>query len=452
MTQTETIYARASAPGRAGVCVYRISGTKVSAIASCLIDRPLKPRMAHLSLLRAMDGHVIDQALVLLFPGPQSFTGEDTLELHCHGSRAVEIDLYHSLQEMGARIAEAGEFTLRAMKNGKMDLPKVEALADLIDSETNQQKNWALGQIQGRLSEQILGWRALLLKILTPLAADIDFPDEGDIPAAIAANALPIIDQLIGELKHALRGAERSRQIRDGLLIVLVGPPNAGKSSLLNQLAGSEIAIVSDEPGTTRDVIEARLEIGGMLVTMADTAGLRELSENQIEKEGMRRTRIKAREADLRILVLDGEIVSRETISRQSLQDQYGLKEGDIILENKSDLRFDRAGMAIDPAIFDFTISAKTGSGIAELIDGLEQTVLNGHTGVTDSCLNRQRHVEAVTVAVSALERARNNVMAYPELAAEDLRLASRAFDRLVGAIDVEDVLGEIFSNFCVGK
>ena len=452
MSDTDTIYARASAPGKAGVSVYRLSGAGVKSIAKALIGEVPEPRVARLNSLTGEGSAALDNALVIFFAGPKSFTGEDTLELHCHGSRAVEAELYKRLSGLGARLAEPGEFTLRALKNGKMDLPEVEALADLIDSETTLQKNLALSQLEGSLSDRVLAWRALLLKILTPLAADIDFPDEGDVPAAISSNALPAIGELSDELRAALASAKSGKIIREGLQVVLLGPPNAGKSSLMNLLVGSDMAIVSDQPGTTRDVIEATLDIAGMAVCLFDTAGLREGSDDAIELEGMRRTKERAAVAGLRILVLDGMIVSRETLNDESLIREYGLRPGDVVVLNKADLWEGPLGDFSHSAFSWVSISAKSGVGLGGLVSRIE-TVFEDHSFIPSSgLLNRERHVQAVSSALEALGRAKENVLVYPELAAEDLRLADRAFSRLVGVIDVEEVLGEIFSSFCIGK
>lgn len=395
-------------------------------------------------------GNVIDQGLAILFPAPSSFTGEDVLELHLHGSRAVEFDLYAALSDQEARLAEPGEFTLRAMKNGKLDLSQVEALGDLIDSETTLQRMQALGQLEGAVSEHIHAWRVLLLKILTPLAADIDFPDEDDVPAAIAANALPEIDALRAELESALSGAGAAKRIREGAQVVLLGAPNAGKSSLLNRLAGSDIAIVSDQPGTTRDVVEARLDLSGMLVTVADTAGLRDATHDAIEAEGMRRSLLRAREADLRILVIDsttGMDVPRGTIDLLNPGDVVALNKSDIAIGERKNLP-DFSSLKVQQC----EVSAITGQGVAKMLELIGNHLDVDEGGSQTRFLTRQRHVDAVAEAIQALDRARENVLAYPELAAEDLRLAERAFSRLVGAVDVEDILGEVFSSFCIGK
>lgn len=451
----QTIYARASAPGRAGVAVFRISGSQAIPTAQLMCDGHFEPRKAALVEVKDQRGDRIDRGLVLCFPGPQSFTGEDVVELHLHGSRAVELHLYETLSDHGLKLAEPGEFTLRAMKNGKMDLAQVEALSDHIDSETIQQKMQALHVLEGALSERVEHWRSLLLNIYSPLTAQIDFPDEGDIPVAIAEGARVPMEQLCAELAQAKSSAKSAQHIREGFSIVLSGAPNVGKSSLLNALAGSEIAIVSDQPGTTRDIIEARLDIEGMLAVFRDTAGLRDETKDTIELEGIRRSKEASRTADLTLhVVTEKEVLENVSRGTSSLTD--GFTAGtDILVINKVDtLSIDEAaftrdqGLPVDPVY----VSALHGTGMAHLISTiaarLKQMAPQGETGL----LTRQRHIDAVSMAMQALERADEMLSQSPELAAEDLRLAQRAFDQLVGAVDVEDILGEIFSRFCVGK
>ncbi len=464
----DIIYARASAAGRAGVTVFRLSGTGLEGFIKHLIKKPLKPRHALYCSIYNLEGGIIDQGLAILFSGPHSFTGEDVLELHLHGSRAVEVELYYTLSKMGGRLAEAGEFTLRALKNNKLDLTQSEALLDLIDSETNQQKNLALNQLEGGLAQHVETWRSLLLKTLAPLAADIDFPDEEDIPAAIAAQSIPIIDDLIQQLEAVISSFEQTKIIREGASIVLIGAPNVGKSSLLNRLSGSDVAIVSDLPGTTRDVVEARLNLDGYLVTLADTAGLRDNSDDQIEQEGMRRTSQKAEQSDFRIHVVDiyeewikrdHKNVSRETISLPANIDILVLNKIDLLkLDNGQENKWlenhlQKEAFEGKTAI---CISAKTNSGIEELLNEikslLKQSSHSQSLKNTTGILTRQRHVDAIQSAIAALGRARKSVVDFPELAAEDLRLANRALGRVIGVVDVEDILGEIFSNFCIGK
>lgn len=441
----DTIYARASGAGKAGVAVYRISGRQSLSIVKALVGKRIDLRQAVLADLKdPADGSLIDRGLVILFESPKSFTGEDVVEFHLHGSRAVEMSLYETLAALGARPAEAGEFTLRALKNEKLDLTQVEALADLIDSETILQRKQALGQLDGRLSNLAEGWRQRLLAIMAPLEVDIDFPDEGDVPAAVAALAGPEMEALSDELKAYLGASDQARAIREGVSIAVIGPPNAGKSSLVNALAGSEVAIVSDIAGTTRDIVETRLDLGGIVATVADTAGLRHKTNDMIEQEGMRRARAYAQSADLRIAVLDpgAEFVSRETLAL--------LVEGDILVWSRADQ---------DPAIPDDTapggvsalsVSSKNNKGVPALLDLLKARV-SRETGA-EPALTRARHVKAVEETIAALARAQEKLSQAPELAAEDARLAARALGSITGAVGVEDVLGEIFSSFCIGK
>ncbi|PQA88187.1 tRNA uridine-5-carboxymethylaminomethyl(34) synthesis GTPase MnmE [Hyphococcus luteus] len=457
--RSDTIFARASGAGKAGVAVFRLSGPDAFGIFNQLVGKRIDNRAAHMvSVCDPESRAVIDRGLAILFEGPASFTGEDVAELHLHGSRAVETALYEALARLGARPAEAGEFTLRALRNGKLDLAQVEALADLIDSETTLQRMQALGQLDGRLSEAAEGWRQQVLDVLAPLEADIDFPDEGDVPAAVATRAGPAIKNLKSSLTAFLNQSVRARKIREGVSIAIIGPPNAGKSSLMNALAGSEVAIVSDIAGTTRDVVETRLDLAGMAASVADTAGLRGMAGDVIEAEGIKRARQKAAAADIRVLVLDAsEDVPRETIlegetmsvSRETLA---LLKPGDIIAWNKADIA---KGAETRPEreqspFTELAVSAKTGEGMAALLHALTQKAAEGASD--GPALTRARHAAAVEEALGALSRAEANIETAPELAAEDARLAARALGKITGAVGVEDVLGEIFSSFCIGK
>lgn len=443
----DTIFARASGAGRAGVCVFRISGPAARAVAERLSTRRLETRRPTLAAIRDPEtGEMIDRGLVILFAAPASFTGEDVAEFHLHGSRAVEAAFVEAAARAGARPAGPGDFTRRALANGKLDLAQVEALADLIDAETTQQRKQALGQLEGRLSALAENWRARLVAILAPLEADIDFPDEEGVPAAVAARAGPAIDALISELRSYREGAGRARRLREGVTAAIIGAPNAGKSSLLNALAGADVAIVSATAGTTRDVIETRLDLGGIPVLFADTAGLRDQTTDDIEAEGVRRALGRAQAADLRILVIDpGAMESARNVSRETL-----LRPGDIIVWSKRDLG---AAPGMTPQHIDsFHVSATTGEGVAALMAGLAVRAAELAGGAEGAALTRIRHVQAVEEALTALERARRRVESDPELAAEDARLAARALGRITGAVGVEDVLDEIFSSFCIGK
>ena len=454
----DTIFARASGAGKAGVAVYRLSGPEAFSIFRKLVGKRIVNReAAYVAVRDPADGSVIDQGLAILFEGPRSFTGEDTLELSLHGSRAVEEALYDALSRAGARPAEAGEFTLRALKNDKLDLAQVEALADLIDSETSLQRKQALGQLEGRLSEAAEGWRKDILAVMAPLEADIDFPDEGDVPAAVAARAGPAIAALKTSLTTFLNQSVSARKIREGVSIAIIGPPNAGKSSLVNALAGSEVAIVSDIAGTTRDIVETRLDLG-VVATIADTAGLRGMATDVIEEEGVKRAKKRAEQADIRVLVIDGsEIVSRETLLSGGVENVPRetldlLQKGDIIVWNKSDKTGGGASPEIEHSPYtELKVSAKTGAGMAALLQVLTEKAAEG-AAADGPALTRARHAAAVEEAIAALTRAEANIAAAPELAAEDARLAARSLGKITGAVGVEDVLGEIFSSFCIGK
>lgn len=459
----DTIFARASGAGRAGVSVFRLSGPRAHEIANRLSGQSPEVKRAVLRPVREISGELIDVGLLILFKGPSSFTGEDVAEFHLHGSAAVEAALYETLSALGARPADAGEFTRRALLAGKLDLAEVEGLADLLEAETKRQRMQALGQVGGRLSARAEEWRNRLLAIMAPLEADIDFPDEDDIPAAIAARARPEIEALIAELQRHERSAFAARAIREGVKVAIIGAPNAGKSSLLNCLAGSERAIVSETPGTTRDIIEVRLDLGGMLVSLFDTAGLRANSADFVEIEGMRRTRIAAAEADIRILMID---VSRETFQQGSVSRETNgggppaanvagpgydlLRDGDFVVFNKIDV-FPAQFNVVAPGLTGFSLSARTGEGVDLLIAGLTSAIAGGFRP-DDAILTRARHVEAVGRSIFHLEAALSGLAASPELAAEDVRLAARALGGITGAVGVEDVLGAIFSSFCIGK
>ncbi len=454
----DVIFARASGAGKSGVAVYRLSGADAFDVAARLAGRLPNVRRASMRKIHGVDGSLIDEGLVLRFRGPCSFTGEDVVELHLHGSRAVETALYDALAAAGARLAEPGEFTRRALINGKLDLAQAEGLADLIDAETTRQRMQALGQYGGRLSSVAEGWRRRLIAISAPLEADIDFPDEEGVPAAVAARAGPEIDALAAELAEFAGRAAGARAIREGVEIAIIGAPNAGKSSLLNRLAGDERAIVSAKPGTTRDVVEARLDLGGVPVTFADTAGLRAETTDEIEREGMRRARLRAERAAIRIIVVDATRANgAETMSVDST-DALGVsfQSGDFLILNKMDLVPAAKGPATTGERRDglavYALSVQTGEGFEAFFAALTQRVIDLAADPEEAALTRERHVRAVETAIEALAAARGRVASSPELAAEDVRLAARALARITGAVGVEDVLDEIFSSFCIGK
>jgi tRNA modification GTPase len=453
-----TIFARASGAGKAGVVVFRISGPAALAIAEKLVGRATEPRLATLVNVRSPEsGAIIDAGVAIAFHGPASFTGEDVVELQLHGSRAVERALYEALTLLGAEPAAPGEFTRRALINGKLDLAQVEGLADLIDAETNRQRMQALGQLGGRLSALATGLRQRLIEISAPLEADIDFPDEEGVPAAVAASAGPRISAMIDELNELAAGARAGSLIRDGVDIAIVGAPNAGKSSLLNSLAGDDKAIVSDQPGTTRDIVEVRIDIDGVAVTFADTAGLRADSDDAIEKEGMRRTAGRARSADLRLWMID---VSRETMVADAaaiparFPEMGGMgRTDDIVVFNKIDLL--ASSEALPSTVGGMTavaMSLTSGHGLDRLRSTIAERVRELTSASDSPLLSRARHVQAVERALGALQAAQGLIGQAPELAAEEVRRAASALGEITGAVNVEDVLGEIFSSFCIGK
>lgn len=444
----DTIFAPATAAGRAAVAVVRVSGPATLAVVEALAGTAPKPRLAALRTLRH-GGDVLDEALVLRFEGPASYTGEDSAEFHVHGGRAVVEALLRALSDLGLRLAEPGEFTRRAFENGKLDLAQAEGVADLIDAETEAQRRQALGQLGGALGQRYDRWRDLLLKASAMLEAAVDFPDE-DLPEEVAARARPALRTLSAELDAALADMTRGRRVRDGYRIALVGAPNAGKSTLLNALVERDAAIVTDTPGTTRDIIEAPLVLGGYRVLLADTAGLRETTD-AIEAEGVRRARIWAEEADLRLWVVDGFHVKHATALESAVRagDWLALNKADIAdasqLDEAED-RWRRAGLRV------VRLSARSAETVGQLREALARHIEDALSGAEFPAATRLRHAERLAEARSYLGRALSDVGLEVELAAEDVRLAARALEKITGRVDPEDVLGRVFSTFCIGK
>lgn len=426
----DTIFALASAPGRAGVSVIRISGPGAfPALARFGLTAP-KPRAAALRLLRDGD-EVLDQALLLGFEGPASFTGEDVIELHLHGSPAIVSSVLRILGEVdGLRMAEPGEFTRRALENSKMDLAQVEGLADLIDSETEAQRRQAQRVFSGKLGEVVQGWRKDLIRAAALLEAVIDFADE-EVPVDVRPEVTELLDRVSLSLQAQAKGAEVAERVRQGFEVAILGAPNAGKSTLLNLLAGREAAITSNVAGTTRDVIEVRMDLRGLPVTLLDTAGLRE-TEDEVEAIGIARARERAELSDLRIYLLEpGEDSPR-----------IELRPEDIVLRSKADQTGDAEG-----------ISGATGQGVDQLIARLSSYFAERTSLVATA--TRERHRLAILRALGDLSQAREmlgNPVYTEDLIAEELRSAIRALDSLVGIVDVENLLDEIFSSFCIGK
>lgn len=435
-----TIYALSTPPGRSGIAVVRLSGPRSGDILTQLVRAALPaPRQASLRHLRAADGEVFDQALVLWFPSPASFTGEDCVELHLHGGAAVIDGAISAIEAAGGILAQAGEFTRRAFENDKLDLTEAEGLADLIEAETEGQRKQALAQMSGSLKLFYEGWREALIAVLASIEGEIDFPDEADVPDALSHRAYEPVSALLNSIEEHLADGRRGERVRNGFSIALIGAPNAGKSSLLNRLAGREAAIVTDIPGTTRDIVEVRLTMAGFPVVISDTAGLRE-AVDAIEAEGVRRALDRAEHADLRIGVADAR-------SEAELLDLKGrLLDGDLLVLNKRDLVPDQEGGA------GFRVSANTGAGI-DALEARIEAIVRERLGARElPALSRARHRRAVEAAQSALVRCRERLADAPELAGEDARLAVRALESLTGRVDVEDILDRVFSQFCIGK
>ncbi|MBX9707267.1 MAG: tRNA uridine-5-carboxymethylaminomethyl(34) synthesis GTPase MnmE [Caulobacteraceae bacterium] len=429
-----TIFALATPPGRGAVAIIRLSGPDTHRALDALGARGLKPRLASLRTLR-YDGALLDQALVLRFVAPHSYTGEDAAELHLHGGRAVVEAVAHALLDLGLSPAEPGEFTRRAFQNGRMDLAQAEAVADLVDAETSAQAAQALGQLDGALSKTYAGFRRDLLTALALVEAEIDFPDE-DVPDNLARSAGPVLDRLLVALHAALADADRGRRVREGYRIVLIGETNAGKSALFNALVRREAAIVTPIAGTTRDVLDADLIIGGYAVTLSDTAGLRD-SDDPVEAEGVRRARARAEAADLRLWV-------RAPGDPEGPAAAY-VRPDDLTVWTKADL----GGVAPTGG---FPVSAVSGLGIDALHDALAQRLARDLSGADFPAVTRERHRRRLAEAAETVEAARDRLIDAPELAGDDLRRAAEALSRVTGEIGVEDVLGEVFATFCIGK
>lgn len=446
-----TIFAQATAPGKAGVAVFRLSGPQSGRVLADLTRQALpSPRRAvRRTLWEAGNGcsEPIDQALVIWFPAPASFTGEDVVELHIHGGPAIAIALARELKNThGLSLAGPGDFTRRAFEHGKLDLTEVEGLADLVAAETEAQRRQAMRQAGGALSRLYDGWRDSLVNALARLEAAIDFPDE-DLPPDL----VPAVDRVLRETEEViglhLDDGHRGERLRDGLSIAILGPPNAGKSSLLNRLARREAAIVSAQAGTTRDVIELYLDLGGYPVTLADTAGLRATADD-IEAEGIRRALDRAASADLKLLVLDGTALGTETPLIDS--ETAKLIDADALLVlNKADLAAREVPRQIagHPLL---AVSAKTGQGMDVLVEALATTAGARLALGATPALTRERHRAALERCQAALLRGADAEL--PELKGEDLRLAVQALGEITGRVDIEEILDRIFREFCIGK
>ena len=470
-----TIFALSSGRPPAAIAVVRISGPKAGAALQALIGRVPEPRKATLARVRdPHSGEVIDEGLALWFPGPRSETGQDTVELQLHGGQAVITGVLDALSTIdGCRLAEPGEFTRRAFENGRLDLTAVEGLADLIAAQTPAQRRLAFRQLKGLIGDRAEDWRRRLTAALALVEARIDFSDEADVPQDLVRPALAAARQLRAEVVESLADCGRGERLREGLVVAIAGPPNAGKSALLNRLARREAAIVSPHPGTTRDVIEVHLDLFGYPVTLLDTAGIRD-SDDPVEREGVRRARDRAAAADLVLWVTDASVGG----GRAGQDEAWAAKPiaAEVwLLRNKADLIADEPQCQDESGCKNksnrsFTISARTGRGMDRFVAALA-TYATDYFATTESALiTRARHRRALQETVAALDRAlAHDQLAHDEdesvhdqsahdrgageeLIAEDLRAAAMALGRLTGRVDVEDILDVIFRDFCIGK
>jgi tRNA modification GTPase len=451
----QTIFALSSGRPPTAIAIVRVSGSQAGPALKSIAGRIPVPRMATRATLRGADQQPIDDAVVLWFPGPASATGEDVAEFHVHGGRAVLAALLAVLSALNElRPAEAGEFTRRAFENGKLDLTEAEGLDDLIHADTDRQRRQALRQLNGLLGDKARHWRAQIIEASALIEAGIDFSDEGDVPEQLMVPALARIRQLSDEIEHVLGAKGRSERLRDGLVVAIAGPPNVGKSTLMNHLARREVAIVSPHAGTTRDVIEVQLDLDGYPVTVIDTAGIRE-TDDPVEHEGVRRARARAAAADLVLWLVD---------TRHD--DEIGLRamEGNApvwAVRNKIDLDAagtDAAGSRIVAGVAGrdggnrFAISAARGDGLPELIAALVGFAQNYFGAGESALIGRERQRILLRQTADSLRRSTGVVEQGVELVAEELRTAVHSLGRLLGRVDVEDVLDVIFRDFCIGK
>ena len=442
-----TIFALSSGPGISGIAVIRISGEGVSNIITKLTGMQLpKPRVATLRKINKINtSELIDEGIILWFPGPESYTGEDMAEIHVHGSKAVVDAVNHSILALeNCRLAEPGEFTKLAFQNGKINLLKAESIADLISSETEIQRQQAIKIMRGRSADQFNFLREKLLKILSNIEAKIDFPDE-DLPNNILDEIKKSSDEVITKLNKILNDQKVGERIREGFKIAILGPTNAGKSSLMNHLSNRDVAIVSEIAGTTRDVIETHLNIDGYPVIISDTAGIRD-SKDEIEKKGIKLTLNRAEEADLKLVVVDAKNLDFTDILKSLLD------ENAILVINKSDLLEKDINSEIKK-INHVLISIKENKNIDELILKIKNNLKNKFITNDDILITRERHRQHLEQCLDHLKNfnQKKEIEDYDK-AAEDLRLATRHLGMIVGKVDVEEILGSIFNDFCIGK
>lgn len=443
MQFTESIVALSSGHLPSGVAIIRISGPHVRFAIETMLGALPKPRIARYGALYAPDGVLLDHGLTLYFPGPTSFTGEDCGEFHVHGGRAVVAAMLDAITKLdGFRHAEPGEFTKRAFLNGKLDLLKAEALADLINAETEAQRRFAVINAQGAQTELYAGWRRRLVHARAMIEAEMDFADEADIPGSVSATVWSDVRSLIGEIERHVAGFGKAEMIRDGFDVVILGAPNAGKSSLLNALLKREAAIVTDEPGTTRDLVEAVLDLDGLKVRITDTAGLREPA-GKVEAIGIARARERAKTADLIVFLEDMSAPPSDDKPTADMERIFRI--GTKLDQLPNGIRkLDRA--------YDLEISTQSGLGLDQLLELIAIQAKSALGDRNEILPSRMRHVELLREATTFLKASLTDDQEALELKAENLRLASARIGRISGAVDVEDLLDVIFSQFCIGK
>ncbi|WFU41112.1 tRNA uridine-5-carboxymethylaminomethyl(34) synthesis GTPase MnmE [Bradyrhizobium sp. CB82] len=453
----QTIFALSSGRPPSAIAIVRVSGTETSQVLMRLAGELPKPRLAHRVLLRDATGQGIDDAVVLWFPGPGSATGEDVAEFHVHGGRAVLAALFTAISVIpNLRAADPGEFTRRAFENGKLDLTEAEGLDDLIHADTDRQRRQALRQLQGLLGDRARDWRERIIEASALIEAGIDFSDEGDVSAELLAPARTKIKTLQDEIAAVLAGEGKAERLRDGLVVAIAGPPNVGKSTLINQLARREVAIVSPHAGTTRDVIEVQLDLDGYPVTVIDTAGIRE-TDDPVEQEGVRRARARAKDADLVLWLADADRTEEGrpagTTPVWTVRNKIDLGQENLREISSVTLRPEaNTAMGPDPRTRMFAISARRGDGLPELITALVEFAADFFGTSEGALVTRARQRDLLSRAAGSLERSLDLLGEGEELAAEELRAAAYALGRLLGRVDVEDVLGAIFQKFCIGK
>ena len=442
-----TIYALSTGPGVSGIAVVRVSGKEAAEVVKRLTSDDLPvPRVATLKKINYINtNNLIDEGIVIWFPGPNSYTGEDLAEFHVHGSRAVVSALHSSISGIkNCRLAEPGEFTKLAFQNGKINLLKAEGIADLVSAETEIQRKQAVEIMSGKSSDKFTSWRAKLLKILAHVEAKIDFPDE-DLPKDILDEIQKTSNQVSKEIEKVLDDQKVGERIREGFKIAIVGPTNAGKSSLLNYLSKRDVAIVSEIAGTTRDVIETHLNLDGYPVVVSDTAGIRE-SKNEIEKKGIKLALNRAEDADLKLIIVDAKSVDFTSVLKELID------ENAILVVNKSDLLVGNINNELKKHDH-ILVSIKNNLNLDKLILKIKKKLENKFISYGDILITRERHRQHLEQCISHLKNFKNkNGSEDYDKAAEDLRLATRHLGMIVGKVDVEEILGSIFNDFCIGK